>query len=133
MGIRERIEQARLKKALSDARKEKEKKQQMQFETEKEKRRIIELEEKHKLHQLKERRRSLERKTGSGLRGFAARTERARAGIARRRVSFSRRASKTRLAAFETAGLAAPRRARIVSKKRKRKRKNVVGYRIELR
>jgi len=135
MGIRDTIERAKLKRALAVDRKRRESRQKTAFESDKEKDRIERLEEKRRLQKLKERRRILERKTGSGVRGFVARTESARAKVASRRVSFSRRASKQRLAAFEVAGLAPPPRARRVIKKRKRRKRKPKpqGFMLRLR
>jgi hypothetical protein len=131
MGFRERIEQARLKRALASERKKKEREQKTEFEIRKEQKDIADLKRKRELQRLKERRRSLERKTGTGVRGFVARTQRARAKVTKRRVSFTRRASKTRLAALKVGGLPPTARAkRVIRKPRKRKRKK--GFFVSL-
>ena len=121
--LKRRLEEARLKKALADARKRQERKHKIAFETTQEKVEIEDLKDKARLQQLRRRTKSLQRKTGTGFQGMLARTESARRKIASRRPSFSPTASRQRLAAFEVAGLQAPARAKRVIKKRKSKRK----------
>jgi hypothetical protein len=131
-----KVQRARLKRALSQERKRSENAQKRVFEIKKENERIAALKEKQKLQKLKRRRQNLERVTGTGIRGTLARTERVRKKIASHQVSFSRRASKQRLAAFDTAGLVAPARAKKVikiKKPKRRRRKMNTGVTLTLR
>jgi hypothetical protein len=130
MGLRgslgRKIDEARLNRALKNDRKQRESRQRTTYEIKKEQERIEELQYKRKLQRIKSKRRNLERVTGTGIRGAIERTAKTRRKIANRSVSFSRKASKSRLAAYEFAGLVAPPRANRVVKKRKKRKRQLV-------
>jgi hypothetical protein len=125
-----KIDEVRFNRALTKARKEREQEQKTRFETSKERDRITELEERRKLQTLKERRRSLERETGSGVRGLLSSAQKTSRRFANRRPSQSSMASRQRDAAFSVAGFKPLKSARRSTKKKKRKRKTKTKKRI---
>lgn len=126
--LKRRYEEHKLHRALSGARKKQERGQALRVSMEKERELVAGLEEKRKYQALVERRKTLQRKTGSGLVGFGARLS---SGTVKTRTTGRARTGRKPTTVMDMMGFGTakpqkprkPRKHRVTKRKVKRKRK----------